>query len=367
MRILLVLLSAALLVGCSSSRNGVSRVDVFDDVRVDQMTGNNVSGAILQRTVVCLNARRETRKVTTATNVSVTVLTNVTVTVVTNQTVSMSTNFYYATATNLAPVQPAPAVAALATDASNATAAPPPETPTALVPTNAPAALSTNFSLTVTRNQSGTASPTQTAANNQFVRAINNQITLTSNNISLSLATNLVVTFETNLVLNYVTNAVISALTNVIVTPTNQLAHDYFLYTELLGPSDFNLQPGESLILLVDGARHGFSPAPSGTAFISRKGFSSTLYKVAPEVLVAIANAREVRLRIKGTSSVIERTLSRSGQKHFRNFLLEHFAAAPEAEAIRDGKKPKTKFPSAPVKTAASTPALDGALAAATH
>ena len=312
MKILLMFLLSLGLVGCASHPRGVSHLDRFDDVQVEQMVGNKVSGAVLQKTVVCLNARRETRHLTGLTNVVVSPVTNITVAVVTNETVSASTNYYVTTATNLSPL-------ATTTLAETATAAP---------AVHAPVAVTTNLMLTLAQNSSGTTSPTQTAANRQVIRTLNNQITTVSDNLAVSLATNLVVTIETNQLLTYVTNVVVSDVTNVTYVPTNGVQHDCFLYTEVVGAPDFTLQSGESLVLLVDGRRYGFSPGQSSTVFVSREGWTSTLYRIPPEVLVAIANAQEVRLRIKGHDSTIERTLSRSSKRHFKQYLLKYFTAA---------------------------------------
>jgi hypothetical protein len=355
MRFFWVLWTVSLLAGCTTSRNGVSQVDAFDDVKVDQMVGNNVSGAVLQRTIVCLNGRRETRRVSTVTNVNMELVTNSALVVITNQTVMMSTNLSYANATNLVPLVPAPPAPAVAPASENGGTAPPaaPETGVSFAAASMPAALSTNFSLAVTRTQSGTVSPTQAAANSQLVRTLNNQITLTSNNLSLTLLTNLVMTYETNQVLNYVTNLMVSSVTNVVVFPTNQLVHDYFLYTEVAGPADFSLASGESLVLLVDGTRFGFSPGSSGTLFSSRNGFTSTLYRVPPEVLVAIANAKEVRVRIKGTSGAIEREMNTSSKQHFRNFLVDCFAAKSKTQPVPPRKKPSGKSAPGPASSTA--------------
>ena len=181
MRIILTFLVVALAAGCTTSKRGTSRVDPFDDIRVDQMAGNNVSGAVLQKIVLCLNARRETRPITGLTNIVVTPVTNLSVLVLTNQTLSASTNFFVTTATNLSPaVPPFPASTAPAGgDVSLETA---PET--AATRAN-PVAMTTNLTLTIARNQSGTTSPTQTAANNQAVRTLSNQITTVSNNLAV--------------------------------------------------------------------------------------------------------------------------------------------------------------------------------------
>jgi hypothetical protein len=282
--------------------------------------------------VVCLNARRETRKVPFVTNVVVSLVTNATVATQTNQTVSAATNFLFTAMTNLAPVQPGPPVVL----ADTTDAAPVATNTLTSVDTNAAAAVTTNFTLSVARNQSATVSPNQTAANTQSVRTLNNQITTTSNNLSISVLTNLMVTMETNQVLSYLTNLVVMPVTNVIILPTNEVVHDYFLYTELLAPPDFSLASGESLVLLVDGVRWGFSPGQSGTLFVGRKGYSTTLYKVPPETIVALANAKQARLRIKGVNSVIERKISGPSRAHFRTFLLRYFKAeAPRPKAPR--------------------------------
>jgi hypothetical protein len=87
--------------------------------------------------------------------------------------------------------------------------------------------------------------------------------------------------------------------------------------------------------MLVDGVRYGFSPSPSSTSLVGRRGYNSTLYRVPPEVFVAIANAKVVKLRFKGVSSVVEREMNASSRKHFRQFLAKYFvpAAPPAAPA----------------------------------
>ena len=72
MRLISIVLLATLLASCATHKSGISKRDPFDDVKVDQMVGNNVSDAILQKTVVCLNARRESKRIVAVTNISVT-------------------------------------------------------------------------------------------------------------------------------------------------------------------------------------------------------------------------------------------------------------------------------------------------------
>jgi len=320
MKFLGIFLSAILLAGCSGAhKKGISRFDDYDSTKVDQMVGNNVSSAVLQKTIVCLNARRETRRVTAVTNVSVVQVTNQVVLAVTNQTISIATNFLFTVMTNLSPQAPGPA---LAPGTEDTVATTPPETNAVVTVASTGPAQGTNVTLSLAANQSATTSPSQSVANMQQVRTFNNQLTTTSSNLTIALMTNLVVTADTNQTVTYVTNVSVASVTNTVITPTNFMAYEYFLYTEMTPPPDFTLASGESLVLLVDGVRHGFAQGQSGTAFIARKNFTSGLYRVSPEVLVAIANAKEVRIRFRGVNSVVERTMNDSSRQNFKTFLV---------------------------------------------
>ncbi len=327
MKNLPLILLAAALAGCTGpSPKGSARFDEYDAVKIEQMVGNNVSRRAFQKTIICLNARREARTFTAVTNSLVTTVTNQTVNAVTNLTVSISTNVVYSTMTNLSPALPVAIVQSAADSA---------------VETNAPsvaatpvAALSTNVTVSVAANFSGSSAPNQRQSNNQFVRTFNNQLTSSSNNLSIALMTNMVVTAETNIVINYATNTSIASVTNAIITPTNGVAYDYFLFTEMMTPPDFTpVQQGETLVLLVDGVRHPFTPAQSSAAFVPRKGFTTALYRVTPEALVALANAREIRLRVKGANSVIEREMNNSSRQNFRAFVVKFFTPPADAPA----------------------------------
>jgi hypothetical protein len=336
----LCLLTAAL-TGCAGTdKKGASRLDAFDGVKVDQMTGNRVTKKVFEKTVVCLNARRETRPVLAVTNVVVTSVTNATIVPVTNLTITVSTNFQYTLQTNLAPAQPVTVVAPPEGAPPGETAPPPVVEPATLAVTNVPAALTTNVTLSVANNASAVTAPNQIAANNQAVTTFNSQLTTVTNNLTVSGMTNRIVTAETNQVVNWVTNYSIASVTNISITPTNSMARDYYLLTEIIPPPDFTLASGESLVLLVDGARHGFTQGQAGTSFISRRGFNSTLYKASPETLVAIANAKDVRLRIRGTTSVIEREMNESSRQNLRAFLLKFFTPeTPDEPAAPGGKR----------------------------
>lgn len=332
-----LLLPALLLAGCTGpSPKGSARFDAYDAVRVEQMTGNTVSRFPFQKTVVCLNARREARTFTEVTNVLVTSATNQSVVAVTNVTISISTNFLFSNMTNLAPAQPS-AVIQVAGDA-------PAPADTNAVPAPV-AALSTNLTVSEARNASGTSAPNQRQSNNQIVRTLNNQFTTTSNNLSIALMTNLVVTAETNLVVSYSTNTMVTSVTNIIVMPTNGVAYDYFLFTEILAPAEFTpLQQGETLVLLVDGVRHAFTNAQTTATFLPRRGFNATLYRTTPETLVALANAKEIRLRVKGTSSVIEREMNESSRENFRKFVVKFFTPPAESSSSREASRERRQI-----------------------
>ena len=322
-----VLLALATLAGCTGAhKEGISRYDDFDDVKIDQMVGNNISGTTFEKTIICLNARRESRRVTAVTNANIATITNSVVTAVTNQTISLSTNLLYTVMTNLAAQTPGPSVT---TPEAEAAAAATIETNTIASILPSGPSLSTNITISLANNQSSTATPNQTAANAQQVRTFNSQITTASNNLSISLLTNIVVTGDTNIIVAYVTNYSVAQVTNVVIFPTNYLAREYYLYTEMTPPADFTLQSGESLILLVDGVRYGLTQTPSSGTFIGRRRFTSGLYRVFPETLVAISNAKDVRVRFKGVNSAIERSMSSGSRQNFKDFLVRYFAPEP--------------------------------------
>ncbi len=278
------------------------------------MSGNSVSASVFTRTLVCLNAARESRGFVAQTNVTVGFTTNYVVTSVTNLTVSTSGNSQVAAQTNTVAVT-------TATD------------------TNTPAAASnlanagvSGITTATARNESIATAPNQNVRSGsiQIVTTLNSQATISKDSFSLTIGTNEVSTVETNYVITTITNQVIAPVTNVVVKTSENPVADYFLYTEI-APSDFALATGESLILLTDGVRFGCTQATPQSAWESRRGFLTTYYKVSPDVIVAIANAREVKLRIKGTTGTLERTMNGSSRDNFREFLLKNFGPAKEA------------------------------------
>ncbi len=53
--------AAAAALTLTACQNTTHRVDRFDNVRIQQMTANNVTRSWFEKVVVCLNARREIR------------------------------------------------------------------------------------------------------------------------------------------------------------------------------------------------------------------------------------------------------------------------------------------------------------------
>jgi hypothetical protein len=308
-----------LISGCMTKRQGASHMDPFDTVRVDQMVGNNVSVAPFQRTILCLNARRETRKADAITNQNIVIVTNIALSTVTNQTVTVVTNQTRTMATNQVVTFPPPPPPPSTNEPA------PPETNQVVTLAQPVNSNTTNNSVTSGSNLSFSKANNQTVATASHQTLFSQQITVTTNNLSITAADNQAISAETNKVITTVTNVTLSVVTNVVVTETNLLLRDYYLYTELTPPPDFVLQSGESLVLLIDGVRHGFAPATSQTAFVTRKGFSSILYRVPPDVLVDIANAREVKIRLKGVNTVVERNMSASSKHNLKKFLLKYF------------------------------------------
>lgn len=320
MKLLWMLLLAVSLSGCSSSR--VSRYDEFEKMKVDKMRRNAVSSTIFARTLVCLNAARESRGCVAGTNAIVSLTTNLVVTSMTNQTVTSSSNRQFASLTN-AVAAPSPSAESNAAPAM------------ASSPGNSSAS---GVTTATTQNESLATAPNQLVRSGsiQVVTTLNTQATTGKDLLSITSGTNEVITVETNYIVTTITNQVVTPVTNVVVKTSEHPVADYYLYTEI-APADFPLAPGESLIVLADGVRYGCASATPQTAWESRRGYLTTYYKVAPDVILAIANAQEVKLRIKGTTGTLERKMSRGSRANFREFLLRNFGPAQQAGEPKPG------------------------------
>lgn len=333
-RLMFLALCAVTLGGCTSGR--VSRYDEFEKARVDRTVANDVSGRVFERTIVCLNAMRETRRGALTTNQTVSWFTNLAVVSVTNLTVTRSANQQVGLTTNAVPLpDPLPALRSEPGGETN-------EAPVFAAGLPGP---STTGGLTISTSasESSAAGPNQTVTTGlaQTVTSVNAQSTTTSQNLAITRGTNSTVTVETNYVITTFTNVTLTPLTNSVVEGDDGPASDYYLFTEFTPPQDFVLAPGESLVLLVDGARHGLTASTPHTSWANRRGFVTTFYKVAPDVLVQIANAEEVKLRIKGTNGVIERRMSKGSRAAIRDFLLQYFATPPSTPGAVAGKSPR--------------------------
>lgn len=326
MKYLILLACAVGLSACSSSR--VSRYDEFEKVKVDRMAGNAVSGRLFARTLVCLNAARESKGFVAVTNQTVTYVTNYVISSTTNQTVTTSGNQQIASLTNalITPPLAAKETTTAESAAPAATVAPPSDT------------TSSGVTTATARNESVATAPNQITRSGfiQTTTTLNAQATLNRDSLAITIGTNEVITVETNYVVTTLTNQIVVPATNVVVKTSDNPVADYYLYTEI-APADFPLAPGESLIVLADGVRYGCTVVTPQTAWESRRGFLTTYYKVPPEVIVAIANANEVKLRIKGTAGTLERKMNYGSRANFRKFLLKNFGPSQQAGETKPG------------------------------
>jgi len=326
MKQLILLNLALILAGCTGARK-YSKYDEFEDVRVDQMTGNVISGRIFGKTCLCLGARRESQVLISVTNVFVTSVTNSEVTYQTNATISALTNILFSASTN--------AVAAPPTESTNGPVLG--DTQPAVVIANLASPGSTNVVMTTSGNHGVTRANNQMTVTAQVVSQYNNQVSASFNSTTITTQFSRNITAETNLVITTVTNQTVQPVTNITILSTNIAVRNYFLLVELLPPPDFTMQTGDSLMLLVDGRSYTFSQANPESVFAARKGYVSVFYRATPEVLLAIANAREVRIRLKGVNTYLERTMPRSAQANFRKFLQRNFnnkqLAAPSGKS----------------------------------
>ncbi len=109
----------------------------------------------------------------------------------------------------------------------------------------------------------------------------------------------------------------------------------FYLFTEVIAPADFTLQPGESLVLNLDDEVLTFSSTNS-PSFNGRKRFVTTFYPVQPDVLIKLAKTMEGRVRIKGANAIIDKKLSLRNIMHFWDFA-EKCSLIPVIEADKTG------------------------------
>jgi hypothetical protein len=315
MRIFVLFLAGLMLGGCAGHQR---TTDAYEQATVERMVDNNVSSTILARTIVRVNGRRETRYVTALTNQTVTLATNVALNYLTNQTVTVSSNLIQTLATNEVPATTVAGVVSVNTNNADADAPPP------MVVTASPGP-TTNVAVTTANNLTISKAGNQTVTTASLQVQRSQQVTATTNNLSVTTADNYNLSVETNVVVTVLTNTSLTAVTNVAVVLTNLPVYEYFLELEYTPPLDFTLQAGESLVLVVDGVRHGLTQTSTPFVLIPPKGYNLVLYRVPAQLLVDIANARVVKLRIKGTGAVIERKMSQSSRNNFKKFLVKYF------------------------------------------
>jgi hypothetical protein len=75
---------------------------------------------------------------------------------------------------------------------------------------------------------------------------------------------------------------------------------------------------------------------------VPRRGFSAAVYRAAPQLLVDIANAKQVSLRLKGANAVIEKEMNSSSRANFRKFLVKYFAPEASQRAATESSQPNS-------------------------
>ncbi len=293
---------AAIVAGCSTMRT--SKVDEFEEVRIDELHNNEVSTGILNRTLVCFNVRREVQKITVWTNHSVVLITNKVLHYVTNLVVTSGTNYQTALTTNV--VQHVPGVET--NELSEAIEDRSRQTP------------STNVSIVLSRGTTFSRGSGQTTLAMLTLRQRSQQTTLPGNGFEVLSLENETLSFETNMVITVHTNFTITAVTNLSILPTNLLVERFYVILEY-SPPDLPIQAGEPLLLRVDGIRYMLEPASPRSPVIPRRGFALTSYHIDPQLLLSIANAKQVKLRIKGINCVIEKDMSFASRARLRGFI----------------------------------------------
>ena len=339
-------LAVALLFSACTTRK-MARYDAFDQAEVSHVKGNYVSGRFFGKTVLALNPRVESRLVESLTNIVTEWKTNIVVTRVTNLVVTLSTNQATAISTNDLPPVPAQPTEDDLEMAGNAVA----EAGITDAPTNTVATASiqteplTNITASTGMIMSSIASPGGTTESAQRVDGLNRQISVITNNQMITTQFNQLVTLETNSTVTILTNQMVEAVTNITVLDTNIIERDFYLVTELISPPEFVLAPPESLVILIDGERRAFSPTNSTAAFVGRRGFTSTLYPVPADTFEKIAEAKEVRMRLRGVNSVIDLEVPRSAKQDFAQFVqqLENPEVATAAARPKRIESPRAR------------------------
>lgn len=87
-----------------------------------------------------------------------------------------------------------------------------------------------------------------------------------------------------------------------------------------------------SLLLLIDGKTTELTPENEVRRNSGSGGWvtESAMYEVEPELLIALAGAKEVKVRIRGDKYPLERCFSEDNFAHFKDFVAQFVTPAPE-------------------------------------
>lgn len=111
--------------------------------------------------------------------------------------------------------------------------------------------------------------------------------------------------------------------------PKGAREYRYFLQVQYMSTTDagwLDIQPGDSLTLLIDGQPVKFESTGSlNTRKESKEGVvhEIAIYQVSPGQLRQIAYAKSVQVQIRGQRGTVEREFKPDNFKRFQQFILQ--------------------------------------------
>ena len=101
----------------------------------------------------------------------------------------------------------------------------------------------------------------------------------------------------------------------------------YSLIVEYGGEGWLFIRKGESLILLVDGKRIGFTGEGSSgnrDVLYGNAVMESAFYDISPKDLVKISRAKNIKVKIVGNKYYFERNFSEKNFENFKKFVVQY-------------------------------------------
>ena len=106
---------------------------------------------------------------------------------------------------------------------------------------------------------------------------------------------------------------------------------NFQLIVEYSGDAWMNLRSGLSLFVMADGIQYQLNTAdlPERLDVSSGRYMERVVYDVTRDEMVAICNAGGMRIRVMGTGSYLERTLSEKNLTRLRDFCATYVSTLP--------------------------------------